>query len=263
MHKEVPSFRRAPLPDLFPSPLSRPRMEALRPARPSRPASSASPISRPWYYSWAGHDLFQQTVAVLVGHPEPARRIGPTPSTVPPPAFIFVNGVPSPGPVTVSPPTSSTTFTFNSPFPIEPGGEPFFGLTVKLSPLSRNDTSGVAYAGVVEFTAVRGAGMPLWMVFAILGLAMAALSGSTRRRIWLLAGLMMLLAAGAPGCGGDSSGPGPSSTQTVTAVSATGHDCLHRAPGGLLPRPGNRHGLPLKLELSRDSESTIAAGLPG
>ncbi len=132
-------------------------------------------------------------------------------------AFGYV--VPQPGPVTASPLTSSTTFTFNPPFAIGPGGEPFFGLTVNLSPLSRNDTSGVAYAGVTEFTAARAVGVPLWMAFAILGLAMAALPGSTRRRIWLLAGLMILLAAGAPGCGGDSSGPGPSSTQTVTAVS--------------------------------------------
>ncbi len=163
----------------------------------------------------------------------PPAAVGPTPSTVPPPGnYIVVNGVPSPGPVTVSPPTSSTTFTFNSPFVIEPGGEPFFGLTVKLSPLSRKDTSGVAYAGVTEFTAVRGAGVPLWMAFAILGLAMAALPGSTRRRIWLLAGLMILLAAGAPGCGSDSNGPGPSSTQTVTAVSATGLVIASTGPRG-------------------------------
>jgi hypothetical protein len=144
--------------------------------------------------------------------------------------------------VTVSPPTSSTTFTFNPPFAIGPGGEPFFGLTVKLSPLSRNDTSGIAYAGVTEFTAARDAGVPLWMAFAILGLAMAALPGSTRRRIWLLAGLMILLAAGAPGCGGDSNGPGPSSTQTVTAVSAAGPSLAL-----ITASPATVTGLPLKL----------------
>jgi hypothetical protein len=62
------------------------------------------------------------------------------------------------------------------------------------------------------------------MAFAMLGLAMAALPENTRRRIWLLAGLMILLAGGAPGCGSDSGGRSdsgrPSSTQTVTAVSA-------------------------------------------
>ena len=167
---------------------------------------------------------------------------GPPPSTVPPPNFHFIDGVPQPGPVTVSPPTASTTFTFNPPFAIGPGGEPFFGLTVKLSPLSRNDTSGVAYAGVTEFTAARAVGVPLWMAFATLGLAMAALPGSTRRRIWLLAGVMILLAAGAPGCGGDSSGPGPSSTQTVTAVSAAGPSLAL-----LVASPATVTGLPLKL----------------
>jgi hypothetical protein len=168
---------------------------------------------------------------------------GPTPSNVVPPGFV-VNGVPPPGPVTVSPPTSSTTFTFNPPFAIGPGGEPFFGLTVKLSPLSRNDTSGAAYAEVMDIPAARGAGVPLWMAFAILGLAMAALPGGTRRRVWLLAGLMILLAAGAPGCGSDSSGPGPSSTQTVTAVSAV------PTFGGVVVRTIGTEtvtGLPLKL----------------
>jgi hypothetical protein len=142
----------------------------------------------------------------------------------------------------MSPPTSSTTFTFNPPFAIGPGGEPFFGLTVKLSPLSRNDTSGIAYAGVMDCAAARDGGVPLWVAFAILGLAMAALPEGTRRRVWLLAGLMMLLAAGAPGCGGDSSGPGPSSTQTVTAVSATGPSFALIAAS-----PATVAGLPLKL----------------
>jgi hypothetical protein len=144
---------------------------------------------------------------------------GPTPSNVPPPGAHFVRGIPLPGPVTLSPPPSSTTFTFSSPFPIEPGAAPFFGLTVKLSPLSRNDTSGVAYAGVMDPTAAS-TGMPLWVAFAMLGLAMAALPEGTRRRLWLLAALIILFATGAPGCGSDSGGPGLSSTQTVTAVSA-------------------------------------------
>jgi hypothetical protein len=163
---------------------------------------------------------------------------GPIPSNVSP----VLTFVPQPGPVTASPPTSSTTFTFNPPFAIGPGGEPFFGLTVKLSPLSRNDTSGFAYAGVTEFTAAGGASVPLWMAFAMLGLALAALPGRTRRRIWLLAGLMILLAAGAPGCGSDSSGP--SSTQTVTAVSAV------PTFGGVVVRTIGTEtvtGLPLKL----------------
>ena len=150
--------------------------------------------------------------------------------------------------VTANPPSSSTTFTFNPPFAIGPGGEPFFGLTVKLSPTSRNDTNAFAYAGVTEFSAVRGAGLSLWMAFAILGRAVAALPGSMRRRVWLLEGLMILLAAGAPGCGSDSNGPGPSSTQTVTAVS-TGFPVFF---DGVVTRPigaspATVTGLPLKL----------------
>jgi hypothetical protein len=171
---------------------------------------------------------------------------GPTPSTAPPPS-VQVNGVPQPGPVTVSFPTSNTTFTFNPPFLIGPGAAPFFALTVKLSPLSRNDTDGVAYAGVTEFTVARGAGVPLWTAFAILGLAMAALPGSTRRRIWLLAGLMILLASGAPGCGGDSSGPGPSSTQTVTALSTASVIDFNGVVSRTLSGPSTITGLPLSL----------------
>jgi hypothetical protein len=152
-------------------------------------------------------------------------------ATLNPPAPVLqqldISGIVGPGQnvaVTVSGPTSSTTFAFNPPFAIGPGGEPFFGFTVKLSPLSRNDTGSVAYAGLTECPAAGGAGVPLWMAFAMLGLAMAALPENTRRRIWLLAGLMILLAGGAPGCGSDSGGRNdsgrPSSTQTVTAVSA-------------------------------------------
>jgi hypothetical protein len=143
-------------------------------------------------------------------------------------------------PATASPPTSSTTFTFNPPFAIGPGGEPFFGLTVKLSPVSRNETNGVAYAGVTQGTAAQGVGAPLWIAFAMLGLATVTLSEGTRRRAWLIGGLLVLFAVGAPECGGDS-GSGPSSMQTVVTVSASGFVVAGNAS------PATITGLPLKL----------------
>jgi hypothetical protein len=163
---------------------------------------------------------------------------GPGPSHVP--SFVFP--LPQPGPVTVSPPSSSTTFTFNSPFFMGPGGEPFFALTVKLSPLSRNETSGVAYAEVIEGSSARGASAPLWLAFAIIGLATAALSEGTRRRAWLIAGLPLLFVIGAPGCGGDSNSP--SSTQTVTAVAAQANVTGNAL---IVPMPAVVTGLPLKI----------------
>jgi hypothetical protein len=84
------------------------------------------------------------------------------------------------------------------------------------------------------------------MAFAMLGLAMTALPGGRRRRIWLLAALIILLASGAPGCGSDSDGPGPSSTQTVTGVAAG----AQVSSGGVLiaiVSPATVIGLPLKL----------------
>jgi hypothetical protein len=166
-------------------------------------------------------------------------------ATLTPPAarFDVNNNTGSPAPPTVSNPGSSTTFTFKSPIGIGPGGEAVFALTVKLSPLSRNETNGVAYAGVMEDAAARGAGAPLWMAFAMLGLAMAALPGGTRRHVWLLAALLILLAADAPGCGGDSSS-GPSSTQTVTAVAA---EVASRPAVNAVILPAGIAGLLLKL----------------
>lgn len=135
----------------------------------------------------------------------------------PPPSFSSYPGGTTASPSITSPPASSTTFTFNPAIEIGPGSQPAFALTVKLSPLSRNEAGKIAYAGMTARDGLRGAGAALSIVFAMLGVAMAALPGGTRRRAWLLAGLMILLAAGAPGCGGDSPS-GPSSTQTVTAV---------------------------------------------
>jgi hypothetical protein len=113
-------------------------------------------------------------------------------------------------------------------------------LTVKLSPVSRNETNGVAYAGVTQGTAAQGVGAPLRIAFAILGLATVTLSEGTRRRAWLIAGLLVLFAVGAPGCGGDS-GSGPSSMQTVVTVSASGFVVAGNAS------PATITGLPLKL----------------
>jgi hypothetical protein len=96
-----------------------------------------------------------------------------------------------------------------------------FALEVKLSPLSRNDSGNVVYAAMTPEPLVRKAGAPLWIAFAILGLATATLSEGKRWRAWLIAGFLVLFAIGAPGCGSDSGSSGPSSTQTVTAAVST------------------------------------------
>jgi hypothetical protein len=48
------------------------------------------------------------------------------------------------------------------------------------------------------------AGTPVWITFAILGLTTVALSKGAQYRTWLIAGLLVLLATGAPGCGSNS-----------------------------------------------------------
>jgi hypothetical protein len=134
-------------------------------------------------------------------------------------ARFDVNG-PPPSPPTASPPVASTTFSFGFPVIIGPGTQPAFALEVTLSPLSRNESGNVAYAAMTPEPLVRRAGAALWIAFAILGLATAVLSEGKRRRAWLIAGLLVLFATGAPGCGSDS-GSGSSSMQTVTAVVST------------------------------------------
>jgi hypothetical protein len=140
-------------------------------------------------------------------------------------------------------PPASTTFIFNTPIAIGSGGRPFFALTVTMaSAQSRNEHGGIAYARMIP--QVRGASGPIWLAFAILGLATATLPTGTRRQAWLLAALMILLAAGTSSCGGDSSNP--SSTQTVTAVAAA-----IDTPGldVRVGSPAPPAGLPLKLGL--------------
>ena len=131
-------------------------------------------------------------------------------------ARFDVNG-PPPGPSPVSPPLASTTFTSGFPVVLAPGSVTDFALEVTLSPTSRNESGYVAFAAMTPGPLLRKAGAPLRIALAILGLATAALSEGTRRRAWLIAGLLILFAIGAPGCGSDS-GSSPSSTQTVTAI---------------------------------------------
>lgn len=131
------------------------------------------------------------------------------------PLFAFDSN--EPAPTNSKHPPASTTFSFVPPVAIGPGGRPFFALTVKMVPAQSRDEHGrVAYASMTPWG--HGAGESLWLAFAILGAALATLPAGTRRQVWLLAGLMILLAAGTSSCGGDSSNP--SSTQTVTAVAA-------------------------------------------
>ena len=95
---------------------------------------------------------------------------------------------PPPSPPAASPPVASTTFSFGFPVIIGPGSEPAFALEITLSPLSRYEPGGVAFASMMPGPLVRKASAPLWIASAILGLATAALSGGTRRRAWLIAG---------------------------------------------------------------------------
>jgi hypothetical protein len=157
-----------------------------------------------------------------------------------------------PGPSPVSPPLASTTFNSGFPVVLAPGSVTDFALEVKLSPLSRNESGNVAYAAMTPEPLVRKAGAPLWIAFAILGLATAALSEGKRWRAWLIAGLLVLFAIGAPGCGSDSGSSGPSSTQTVTAVAAEAEVVfqVERETGvaqSVTPLPAIVAGLPLKI----------------
>ena len=155
------------------------------------------------------------------------------------PVFAFDSN--EPAPVGSKHPPASTTFSFSPPVVIGPGGRPFFALTVKMAPAqSRDEHGNVAYASMIPVA--RGAGGSLWLAFAMIGLAMAILPGGGRQRAWLLAALMILLAAGMSACGGDSSNP--SSTQTVTAVAAEIETSALLVPVG---SPAPPAGLPLKL----------------
>jgi hypothetical protein len=148
-----------------------------------------------------------------------------------------------PPPASSKHPPASTTFGFSPPVVIGPGGRPFFALTVKVAPSqSRDEHGSVAYASMTPGAPARGAGVPLWMAFAMLGVAMATLPAGTRRQAWLLAAVMILLAAGTSSCGGDSSNP--SSTQTVTAVTAEIETSAFVTAVGSHAPPA---GLPLKL----------------
>jgi hypothetical protein len=133
-----------------------------------------------------------------------------------------------------------------------PGTQPAFALEVTLSPLSRNESGNVAYAAMTPEPLVRRAGAPLWIAFAILGLATAVFTEGKRWRAWLIAGLLVLFAIGAPGCGSDSGSGGHSSTQTVTTVAAEAEVVfqVERETGvaqSVTPLPAIVAGLPLKI----------------
>jgi hypothetical protein len=169
-----------------------------------------------------------------------ANLTGPNGASVSSNPVVYIDSN-RPPPASSKHPPASTTFSFNPPIVIGPGGRPSFALKVTLaSAQSRNEHGGIAYARMVPW--VHGASGPIWLAFAILGLATATLPTGTRRQAWLLAALMILLAAGTSSCGGDSSNP--SSTQTVTAVAATVEISVNARSVG---SPAPPAGLPLKL----------------
>ena len=128
-------------------------------------------------------------------------------------------------PSTAAPPAAINVYNFVIPPAIQPGQELAFSLAVTLAnTTSRIETGGVAYARVGFGPGVPSEGNALWIAIGAIGLAMLALPGGRRRRIWLAAVLIFLLASGAPGCGSSGGGGGDSPTgssaQSVTAVSA-------------------------------------------
>jgi hypothetical protein len=151
-------------------------------------------------------------------------------------------------PSTAAPPAASNVYNFQIPAVIQPGQTLAFSLTVTLAnTTAANTLGGVAYAGVTAMPEPVGGAQPLWIALGAIGIAMLALPADGRRRVWLLAAVSLLLAAGAPGCGGTTGGgsdqPTGSSSQSVTAVSAM------TVPNGVVtkPSPVPVFGLPLDL----------------
>jgi hypothetical protein len=140
------------------------------------------------------------------------------PPTLALPLSQNVTGNPS-APVTASPPAASTTFSFNEPIGIAPGAQRVFALEVTMSPVSRNEPDNVRYASILPESYAPEVASPLWILLALIGLITAALSERAVRRAWLIAGLLILLCIGAPGCGSDSDSP--LSRQMVTSASAS------------------------------------------
>ncbi len=153
-------------------------------------------------------------------------------------------------PSVAAPPAANNVYNFTIPPVIQAGQELTFSLTVTMAnTTSRNETGGVAYAGMITAPAFTGETSPLWIGFVAIGLVSLVLTADRRWRVWLVAAAILLLAATAPGCGsttgGGSDEPTGSSGQSLTAVAAVA------VPfgGGALPSPVpvTISGLPLNL----------------
>ncbi len=150
-------------------------------------------------------------------------------------------------PSVAAPPAATNVYNFQVPAVIQPGQTLAFSLTATLADTTgRNTLGGVAYAGMTAGPAPASGMQALWIALVAFGIAMLAMPTEQRRRVWMLAVLMLLLAAGAPGCGspgGGSDQPTGSSAESVTAVSAMA------VPGGVITKPTSVPiiGLPLNL----------------
>ncbi len=150
-------------------------------------------------------------------------------------------------PSVAAPPAATNVYNFQVPAVIQPGQTLAFSLTVTLADTnSRNTLSGVAYARMAPMPEALAGARALWIALGAFGLAMLAMPAEGRRRAWILAALMFLLAAGVAGCGtggGGSDQPTGSSAEAVTAVSAMS------VPNGVVTRssPVPVFGLPLNL----------------
>lgn len=137
----------------------------------------------------------------------------------------------TPHTVTVSPPTSSTVFTFSPALSVPAGGSASFSLSATISTTpAMLERRRFEYATILDWPGAGGLGS-LETGLGLLALVLMIVLPAVRRRTLILLALLMVLAASETGCGSNSSAtvslptatatPKPSSSQTVTSVSAT------------------------------------------
>jgi hypothetical protein len=153
-------------------------------------------------------------------------------------------------PSTAAPPAANNVYNFSVPAVIQPGQQLTFSLTVTMAnTTSRIETGNVEYAGAIAAPRFASDARSLWLGFVAIGFAMLALPAGWRGRVWVVAAAIILLSAGAPGCGstggGGSDQPTGSSAQSVIAVAAIA--VPFGTGGGATPSPVTVTGLPLNL----------------
>ncbi len=137
---------------------------------------------------------------------------------------------------TVTPPNSSTTFTFATPLLVPAGGSATFSLSAVISTQLVMLDGELNYADVtlVTYLPITRSAWPLTAGLSILGIALLGLPKGTRRRVIIIAVLALGIATASAGCNGSSNNPSPvASAQRVTAVAITTADSALVTVGGL------------------------------